>query len=105
MRSLVGKGYHEHRATRAAHIFNLPAKGRIAPGADADLALVDLQAHWTYDSGQAITRSRANMTIYDGLSLRGRVIATLVRGVRVFSDGQVVGPAGYGQFVQPSRPG
>jgi allantoinase len=88
-------------ATRAAEIFNLPAKGRIAPGADADLTLVDLQALWTYDSGQAITRSRANMAIYDGVALRGRVIATLVRGVRVFSDGAIVGPPGHGQFVRP----
>ena len=89
-------------ATRAADLFHLPRKGRIAEGADADLTLVDLQAQWTYSSTRAVTRSRANMAIYDGLPLRGRVIATLVRGVRVFSDGQIVGPVGHGMFVQPS---
>ena len=91
-------------ATRASHLFQLPAKGRIAPGADADLTLVDLGARWTYESDRAITRSRANMAIYDGLSLHGRVIATLVRGVRVFSDGAIVGPPGHGQVVPPGRP-
>lgn len=92
-------------ATRAAQIFAFPAKGRIAPGADADLAFVDLQARWTYDSSRALTRSRANMTIYDGLELQGRVAATFVRGVRVFSDGAIVGPPGLGMFVQPARAG
>ena len=80
-------------ATRAAHVFGLPAKGRIAAGADADLALVDLEARWTYDSGRALTRSRANMAIYDGLALHGRVVSTFVRGRRVFTDGEIVGRA------------
>ena len=89
-------------ATRAAHVFGLPAKGRIAPGADADLALVDLEARWTYDSGRALTRSRANMAIYDGLALHGRVVSTFVRGRRVFTDGEIVGPPGHGRFVTPA---
>jgi allantoinase len=91
-------------ATRAAALFHLPAKGRLAPGADADIAVVDLQARWTYDSRRALTRSGANMAIYDGVELHGRVAATFVRGVRVFSDGEVVGTPGHGQFVRPVRP-
>jgi dihydropyrimidinase/allantoinase len=88
-------------ASRAAQIFDLPAKGRIAVGADADLTLVDLQARWRYDSSRALTRSRANMAIYDGVDLQGRVVATVVRGRQVFRDGAVVGEAGYGQLVRP----
>jgi allantoinase len=91
-------------ATRAATLFHLPGKGRIAPGADADLTLVDLHARWRYDSRQARTRSRANMVIYDGLALQGRVISTFVRGVRVFSDGAIVTAPGHGRFVRPARP-
>jgi len=91
-------------ATRAADLFYLPSKGRIAVGADADLALVDLQARWTYDSRDAITRSRANMAIYDGLALRARVVGTIVRGVSVFRDGAVMGTPGHGRFVRPVRP-
>lgn len=89
-------------STRAAEIFALPQKGRIAAGADADLTLIDMQARWTYDHRTAVTRSRANMTIYDGLPLRGRVVTTLVRGTRVFGDGVVSGPPGHGRFVRPA---
>lgn len=89
-------------ATRAADLFRLPAKGRVAVGADADLALVDLDAAWTYDSRQALTKSRANMAIYDGVPLRGRVVSTFVRGARVFHEGAVNGRPGHGRFVRPA---
>lgn len=88
-------------STRAADLFRLAGKGRVAEGADADLTLVDLGAAWTYDSRQAITKSRANMAIYDGVRMRGRVVSTFVRGVRVFHDGAITGPAGHGRFVRP----
>jgi allantoinase len=91
-------------AARAALLFRLPAKGRIAPGSDADFTLVDLGARWRYDSRQAITRSAGNMRIYDGTALQGRVVSTFVRGVRVFSDGQIIGPPGHGRFVRPAPP-
>lgn len=88
-------------STRAAELFRLPRKGRVAVGGDADLTLVDLQARWRYDAGTALTRSRDNMAIYDGLALQGRVVSTWVRGVRVYSDGALVGPPGHGRFVRP----
>ncbi len=89
-------------STRAAELFRLAGKGRVAEGADADLTLVDLGAEWTYDRRQAITRSRDNMAIYDGVRLRGRVVSTFVRGVRVFHEGAITGAAGHGRFVRPS---
>ncbi len=89
-------------ATRAAELFRLTGKGRVAEGADADLTLVDLGADWTYDSRQAITKSRDNMAIYDGVRMRGRVVSTFVRGVRVFHEGAITGAAGHGRFVRPA---
>jgi len=89
-------------STRAAELFRLPRKGRVAVGCDADLTLVDLQARWRYDATTALTRSRDNMAIYDGLALQGRVVSTWVRGVRVFSDGALVGPPGHGRFLRPA---
>lgn len=88
----------------AARLFRLPQKGRLTAGADADLTIVDLGAVWTYDSTVALTRSRANMRIYDGVEMHGRVVHTIVRGRPVCRDGVVVGPAGHGQFVRPSGP-
>jgi allantoinase len=86
---------------RAAEIFALPGKGRLAPGADADLTLVDLGAEWTFDHRRALTKSRENMQAFDGMRLRGRVTSTLVRGSRVFHEGEITGITGHGRFVRP----
>ena len=42
------------------------------------------------------------MAIYDGVRMRGRVVSTFVRGVRVFHEGAITGPAGHGRFVRPA---
>lgn len=86
---------------QAAALFRLPRKGRLAVGADADLTIVDLGATWEYDSTSAITKSRANMRIYDGVTMHGRVTGTIVRGAVVYRDGVVIGTPGHGRFVRP----
>ncbi len=85
----------------AAKLFALPRKGRVQAGADADLTIVDLASTWRYDSAGAVTKSRANMRIYDGVELHGRVVSTIVRGAVVYRDGLVTGRPGHGQFVRP----
>jgi len=86
---------------RAAEVFGLAAKGHLAPGADADLTLVDLAAEWTFDHRSAFTKARENMQAFDGMRLRGRVVSTFVRGARVFHEGAITGIAGHGRFVRP----
>lgn len=86
----------------AARLFRLPSKGRLAAGADADLAIVDLADTWRYDSTAALTRSRANMRIYDGIEMHGRVVTTVVRGAVVYRDGAIVGRPGHGRLVVPA---
>ncbi|MBL8137805.1 MAG: amidohydrolase family protein [Acidobacteria bacterium] len=85
----------------AAKLFGLPRKGRLQPGADADLTIVDVATAWRYDSAGALTKSRANMRIYDGVEMHGRVVSTVVRGAVVFTDGVVTGRPGHGRFVRP----
>ncbi|MEZ5288330.1 MAG: dihydroorotase family protein [Vicinamibacterales bacterium] len=85
-----------------AYVFRLPNKGRLVPGADADFTIVDLRRRWRFDASRARTRARANMRLWDGFRLRGAVVATLVRGVTVFRDGEVVGAPGHGRFQQPN---
>jgi allantoinase len=89
---------------RTAAVFSLGHKGRIAVGADADLTLVNLAADWVFDHRLARTKSRANMRVFDGMRLRGRVAATLVRGAIVFRDGELTGRRGHGRFLRPSGP-
>ena len=71
--------------------------------AEAVAVLVDLGATWTYDSAAALTKSRANMRIYDGVEMHGRVTTTIVRGAVVFTGGVVTGTPGHGRFVRPAH--
>ncbi|MBX3380338.1 MAG: allantoinase AllB [Phycisphaeraceae bacterium] len=67
-------------------------KGKIAPGMDADLLVLDPDAEWTVRGGELEHRHKA--TPYDGRSVRGVVHATFVRGKQVFSSGKVAFGAG-----------
>jgi dihydroorotase len=70
-----------------AQVFGLRGKGRIERGYDADLALVDLQAGRTVEA--SAIRSRCGWSPYEGWSLTGWPVVTLVRGRIAF------GPQGY----------
>ncbi|MHB8072005.1 MAG: dihydroorotase [Candidatus Cryosericum sp.] len=59
-------------------------KGRIEPGCDGDLALVDLTAPWTVDAGAFASKGRN--TPFDGTTLYGRVITTIKAGRVVYHD-------------------
>ena len=83
-----------------ARVFGLaPAKGQLRPGADADVVLVDLDAEWELRSEDLLTRHR--LSPFVGRRFKGRLRRTLVRGVSVFVDGQIVAPPGHGQPFRP----
>ncbi|HEX6797041.1 MAG TPA: allantoinase [Ktedonobacterales bacterium] len=86
-------------AANPARRFAIPRKGRIAPGYDADLALVDLAGTTTITSDALHYRHRH--TPYAGRTLRGRVVRTLVRGQTVYADGQFA-DAPVGRLVTPT---
>jgi len=69
-------------------IFQLAGKGRIMRGYDADLVLVDLEARWRIEAGWLA--SRAGWSPYEGMTVTGRPVATLVRGQVVARDGELV---------------
>jgi allantoinase len=69
-------------------------KGAIAPGADADLVLFDPAAPVVVNADTLFQRHA--VTPYDRRELRGRVLATYLRGSLIFADGESVGePAGH----------
>jgi dihydroorotase len=72
-------------AFNPAKIWGLfPRKGAIQPGADADIAIVDLGRSATIDDAKLHSRSRT--TPWNGHAIKGVPIHTLVRGRFVMKD-------------------
>lgn len=69
-------------STAPARLFGLPG-GSLAPGAPADLAIVDLDEPWVVREDDI--RSRSKNTCFEGARLQGKVLQTLVAGRTVFS--------------------
>lgn len=68
-------------STEPARVFRLN-KGTLAPGADADVVVVDLEAYWEVDPTRL--RSRSRNTPFAGWKVKGRVTTTLVGGRVVY---------------------
>ena len=71
-------------------IFGLADKGRVAEGYDADLTLVDLNARRTIT--HAAMASRCGWTPFDGFEAKGWPMATIIRGLTVMREGEVIAP-------------
>jgi dihydroorotase len=74
-----------------ARLFNIACKGRIAVGYDADFTVVDLKRRETITN--AWVASRAAWTPYDGVTVTGWPVGTIVRGRRVMWEGELTGPS------------
>ncbi|HEY2411076.1 MAG TPA: dihydroorotase [Pirellulaceae bacterium] len=70
-----------------ARVWDIVNKGRIAPGYDADLVLVDLQKSATIRNSEQETKSR--WSPWDGVTLTGWPVRTWVMGREVFRDGRI----------------
>jgi allantoinase len=106
---MLTSAHHEHNlplplvsgllSQNPARRFRLPeSKGRVAVGADADLALVALDQPFEVQARDLFYRHA--QTPYLGRRLRGRVARTILRGRTVFHDGKIV--AGQrGRLIKP----
>ena len=109
---LLSKGINENRINmeqiaettsyNAARIFGMyPKKGTIRQKSDADLTIVDLELEQKVTPD--LLHSYSDYTIYDGWTLRGWPILTMVRGEVIMENGMINSKSlGHGKFV--SRP-
>lgn len=86
-------------ATNPARRFGLfPRKGSLQPGSDADLVVVDPDMRFRLHAGDLFYRNPHS--VYVGAEFKGSVQKTLVRGLTVFSEGQMLIAPGYGRLLQ-----
>lgn len=90
-------------ATNAARIYGMaPAKGSIAIGGDADIAIWDpalTRAVRLEDQHDAM-----DYTPYEGMALTGWPVTVLSRGERVIDAGRLVATPGRGRYIARGRP-
>jgi dihydropyrimidinase len=85
-------------AFNPARLFGLHAKGRIAPGADADLVLWDPDRRVTLTN--ALMQHAIDYTPYEGRQVTGWPIIVLRRGEVVMREGHVLARPGSGKFLR-----
>lgn len=99
---MLSEGYHrrnislqrivELTASNAAKIYNMPAKGSISVGKDADLLIVDPELERVVDHQQS--ESYSDYSPYQGMKVKGWPVRTLLRGRTVMLDGRITDEAG-----------
>jgi allantoinase len=101
-RGLTLARFAELSAAGPARVAGLyPRKGTIRVGADADLAVWDLDREWEVEREDLF--SRHPWTPLEGRRIRSKVEATIRRGELVYRDGVVCGSPGSGSFLTPER--
>jgi allantoinase len=85
-----------------AQRFGLLHKGDIAPGYDADIALVDPDESFVVRAAES--ESKQGYSPFEGQELTGRVKSTFLRGALIYDRGNIVGPP-RGEFLpRPALP-
>jgi dihydroorotase (multifunctional complex type) len=74
-----------------------PRKGALRIGSDADVVLVDTEQEHVLSNDNII--SKAGWTPFDGRSVKGRPVMTMLRGQVVAENGKVAAEPGGGRFT------
>jgi len=91
----------EVMAENPAKIFGVyPRKGSMQVGSDADFTIVDMNKEEIIDPSTMYSKAR-DLTPYSGWKVKGVPVMTVVRGVVVMDEGEIVGEIGYGKIVTP----
>lgn len=91
-------------ATNTARVFGLyPRKGALAPGADADIVIVDPDLAAVVDD--RFYHCLCEVSVYRGWTFKGLARTTVVRGRVMMEDRVTVGLPGWGRHVPRGRAG
>lgn len=74
-----------------------PKKGAIEVGSDADFAIVDLSKKFTLQKDDLFYKHKHSPFI--GREFRGKVECTILRGQKVFENGQILQDGSYGEMI------
>lgn len=86
-------------SANAARVFNMfPAKGRVAPGSDADIVVWDPAAQRVLSA--KTHQSRVDVSVFEGTRVVGTPVVTIVNGQVAYEAGQgVIAKPGSGKFI------
>ncbi|MDR3375712.1 MAG: dihydropyrimidinase [Ancalomicrobiaceae bacterium] len=85
-------------SSNVARILNMyPKKGRIAPGSDADLYILDPAAEKTITAKKQF--SAIDYNVFEGLKVKGLPMITISRGKVAYKEGVITAEPGDGQYV------
>lgn len=81
-----------------AKIFQIKNKGAVAEGFDADLILVDMKKEYRIKPESFL--SKAKYSPFAGWKVDAKVVATIVNGVTVMKDDEILVPPGSGKIIE-----
>lgn len=85
-------------SANAAKIFNLwPRKGVLAPGADADIAILDPAGAKTIRA--AAQHQNTDFSVWENRELKGSIVHTIAGGRHIWADGDLRAEPGAGRFL------
>jgi dihydroorotase len=67
-----------------ARLLKLKGRGTLEPGAEGDVTVLDPDAEWVYRNADSLSKSRN--CPFDGWTLKGRAVATIVGGEVVWRE-------------------
>jgi dihydroorotase-like cyclic amidohydrolase len=85
-------------AEKPAELYGLVERGKIQAGKNADLTIVDYNRQFKIDAAKF--ESKAKFSPYNGWEVYGKVTKTIVNGIVVYEDGEVVAKGGIGAILR-----
>jgi len=81
-----------------AKLINLKNKGKIEPGFDADLVIVNHKHEYVINPEKF--KSKARYSPFKGMKVKFQVFKTILGGFPIYDEGEILAGKGYGKFIE-----